>query len=270
MISGVLGADRCQFDVWSRDVLVAAALETASQPNTIHMLASMATLVAGRPDVVVTPSVLPAGLLPQDEPTVLVSLAAAAPCTSGDAAAAPAEPDAPDSAALGAVSAASGVSSLRRAFQAFDPAGTGFIGPVELRHLLRRLGFHELGTDEIRQLFLESDLDGDGRLSFFEFEKAFTRHFVTVGAGHRLLTAASFRRFLRHKDSVLTRRQMGMHPATLVFRSGELEGQYHQRAPAFIFFVLELLLYFFINLFGLLVAVFTRGHARHEVGTTTT
>lgn len=55
----------------------------------------------------------------------------------------------------------------------------GFIGPTDLKAVIRALTRNELTTDEHQQIadkvIEEADVDGDGKLSFLEFEHVITR-----------------------------------------------------------------------------------------------
>ncbi|XP_020179144.1 probable calcium-binding protein CML25/26 [Aegilops tauschii subsp. strangulata] len=65
---------------------------------------------------------------------------------------------------------------LREAFGIYasssveDTATTTMITPASLRRTLSRLGSHELGVEECRAMICRFDLDGDGKLSFDEFQ----------------------------------------------------------------------------------------------------
>lgn len=51
------------------------------------------------------------------------------------------------------------------AFKAFDMDGNGFIDKHELKYTMRRLG-ENLSDDDIKAMFKEADLNGDGLIDF--------------------------------------------------------------------------------------------------------
>ena len=55
-------------------------------------------------------------------------------------------------------------------FRAFDLDGDGLITQSELHSVLKKLG-EDFSDDEVKELISEADLDGDGKVSFPEFEK---------------------------------------------------------------------------------------------------
>ena len=60
---------------------------------------------------------------------------------------------------------------LRDAFGMYASSPTeDTITPASLRRTLSRLGSHELGVDECTAMICRFDLDGDGALSFDEFQ----------------------------------------------------------------------------------------------------
>ncbi|VAH92632.1 probable calcium-binding protein CML25/26 [Triticum urartu] len=64
---------------------------------------------------------------------------------------------------------------LREAFGMYassstEATTTTMITPASLRRTLSRLGSHELGVDECTAMICRFDLDGDGALSFDEFQ----------------------------------------------------------------------------------------------------
>jgi len=59
---------------------------------------------------------------------------------------------------------------LREAFKVFDTDGNGFISPAELRHVLHQMG-DPLTDEEVDDMILQSDLDGDGQINYAEFVK---------------------------------------------------------------------------------------------------
>ncbi|KAK6620642.1 hypothetical protein RUM43_010937 [Polyplax serrata] len=60
---------------------------------------------------------------------------------------------------------------LRDAFRVFDKHNRGFISASDLRAVLHCLG-EELSEEEIEEMIREVDVDGDGRIDFFEFVRA--------------------------------------------------------------------------------------------------
>lgn len=59
---------------------------------------------------------------------------------------------------------------LREAFKVFDKDGNGYISASELKQVMASLG-EKLTTDELNEMMLEADLNGDGQISFDEFAK---------------------------------------------------------------------------------------------------
>ena len=57
---------------------------------------------------------------------------------------------------------------IREAFRVFDKDGNGFISPAELRHVLMHIG-EKLTDDEIDEMIMEVDIDGDGLINYEEF-----------------------------------------------------------------------------------------------------
>ena len=53
----------------------------------------------------------------------------------------------------------------REAFRVFDMDGNGFIDKHELRYTMRRLG-ENLSEDDIKAMFKEADLNGDGLIDY--------------------------------------------------------------------------------------------------------
>ena len=54
------------------------------------------------------------------------------------------------------------------AFQVFDADGSGSISASELRHVMANLG-EKLSDEELEEMILEADTDGDGEISIEEF-----------------------------------------------------------------------------------------------------
>lgn len=58
--------------------------------------------------------------------------------------------------------------AILRAFKAFDKDKNGYLSNIEFRYILTQLG--EKFTDsEVDQIFVESDLNNDGKLNYKEF-----------------------------------------------------------------------------------------------------
>lgn len=64
---------------------------------------------------------------------------------------------------------------LRDAFRVFDKHNRGFITASDLRAVLQCLG-EDLLEDEIEDMIKEVDVDGDGRIDFYEFVNALGEH----------------------------------------------------------------------------------------------
>lgn len=56
---------------------------------------------------------------------------------------------------------------IREAFRVFDKDGNGYISAPELRFAMTKLG--EMTDEEVEELIKETDIDGDGQVSFEEF-----------------------------------------------------------------------------------------------------
>uniref|UniRef100_A0A0E0MCD2 EF-hand domain-containing protein n=1 Tax=Oryza punctata TaxID=4537 RepID=A0A0E0MCD2_ORYPU len=60
---------------------------------------------------------------------------------------------------------------LEEAFSVFDGDGDGFISPLEMQNVMRRLGLqHDTGHDECERMLKVFDRDGDGMINFDEFK----------------------------------------------------------------------------------------------------
>lgn len=57
---------------------------------------------------------------------------------------------------------------LREAFKVFDKDNNGFISQSELRLVMTNLG-EKLTDDELEEMILEADIDGDGQVNYEEF-----------------------------------------------------------------------------------------------------
>ena len=53
----------------------------------------------------------------------------------------------------------------REAFKVFDMDGNGYIDKHELKYVMRRLG-ENLSDDDLKAMFTEADLNGDGLIDF--------------------------------------------------------------------------------------------------------
>lgn len=62
---------------------------------------------------------------------------------------------------------------LKQLFNMFDRDGNGYITAAELAHSMAKLG-QALTAKELTGMIKEADTDGDGRISFQEFERAIT------------------------------------------------------------------------------------------------
>ncbi|XP_078044148.1 troponin C [Augochlora pura] len=60
---------------------------------------------------------------------------------------------------------------LRDAFRVFDKHNRGYITASDLRAVLQCLG-EDLSEEEIEDMIKEVDVDGDGRIDFYEFAHA--------------------------------------------------------------------------------------------------
>ncbi|KAF8080162.1 hypothetical protein N665_0972s0023 [Sinapis alba] len=62
-------------------------------------------------------------------------------------------------------------SDLEEAFNVFDEDGDGFISPVELQKVLKKLGLPEAGEiEQVEKMIVSVDSNHDGRVDFFEFK----------------------------------------------------------------------------------------------------
>ena len=55
----------------------------------------------------------------------------------------------------------------------FDKDGNGYVSAGELRYVMAKLGVH-FDDEELEEMVLEADLDGDGQVSFDEFYNMMT------------------------------------------------------------------------------------------------
>jgi len=62
---------------------------------------------------------------------------------------------------------------VREAFKAFDKDGNGFISAAELKHTMAGIG-EKLTDEEVDEMIMEADLDGDGQINYPEFVKMIT------------------------------------------------------------------------------------------------
>ena len=59
---------------------------------------------------------------------------------------------------------------VKEAFREFDPDKNGYVGAAEIAHILQSMG-EKATDDEVDEMILMADLDGDGQVSFEEFFK---------------------------------------------------------------------------------------------------
>ena len=59
---------------------------------------------------------------------------------------------------------------IRQAFREFDLDRNGYVGAAEIAHVLASMG-EKVTDDEIDEMILMADTDGDGQISFDEFHK---------------------------------------------------------------------------------------------------
>ncbi|OWF56441.1 Calmodulin [Mizuhopecten yessoensis] len=62
---------------------------------------------------------------------------------------------------------------LRESFQVFDKDGNGFISAAELRLVMTNLG-EKLTDEDVDEMIIEADLDGDGQINYDEFVRMMT------------------------------------------------------------------------------------------------
>ncbi|KAE8703417.1 hypothetical protein F3Y22_tig00110469pilonHSYRG00002 [Hibiscus syriacus] len=62
---------------------------------------------------------------------------------------------------------------LKLLFKVFDRDGNGFITAAELAQSMEKLGL-SLTVEELTEMIMEADTDGDGKISFEEFSYAIT------------------------------------------------------------------------------------------------
>ncbi|ABO97277.1 predicted protein, partial [Ostreococcus lucimarinus CCE9901] len=59
---------------------------------------------------------------------------------------------------------------IRQAFREFDLDRNGYVGAAEIAHVLASMG-EKVTDDEIDEMILMADTDGDGQISFEEFHR---------------------------------------------------------------------------------------------------
>ena len=59
---------------------------------------------------------------------------------------------------------------MKEAFREFDLDKNGYVGAAEIAHILQSMG-EKATDDEVDEMILMADLDGDGQVSFEEFFK---------------------------------------------------------------------------------------------------
>jgi len=57
---------------------------------------------------------------------------------------------------------------VKQAFRVFDKDGSGYVSSSELKLVMQRLGV-DFSDDELEEMVLEADIDGDGQVCFEEF-----------------------------------------------------------------------------------------------------
>ncbi|XP_048259366.1 calmodulin-like protein 12 [Haliotis rufescens] len=65
-------------------------------------------------------------------------------------------------------------SEMLRAFKVFDKDNNGFISKSELRQVMVSLEGHKVTEQEINEMIIEADVDGDGRINYEEFVRMIT------------------------------------------------------------------------------------------------
>jgi len=63
---------------------------------------------------------------------------------------------------------------LKEAFKTFDRDGDGLITKQELLTIMTKLG-ESLTNEDVEDMIREADLDGDGKINFFEFKKMMSK-----------------------------------------------------------------------------------------------
>ena len=66
-----------------------------------------------------------------------------------------------------------GKATFFQAFRVFDKDGSGYVSSSELKLVMSRLGV-EFSDDEVTEMFVEADIDGDGQVCFEEFYNMMT------------------------------------------------------------------------------------------------
>ena len=72
-------------------------------------------------------------------------------------------------------------SGIRKAFEKYDKDGNGFITSDEFRKVVEDKYGSKLSSKEVKKLMKEADINGDGKIDYGEFLKAFT-YFKPKGA----------------------------------------------------------------------------------------
>ena len=60
-----------------------------------------------------------------------------------------------------------------QAFRVFDKDGNGYVGSSEIRFVMSKLGLN-FTDDELNEMVLEADIDGDTQVCFEEFYNMLT------------------------------------------------------------------------------------------------
>ncbi len=63
--------------------------------------------------------------------------------------------------------------TIFQAFRVFDKDGSGYVSSSELKMVMSRLGV-DFTDDELQEMVLEADIDGDGQVCFEEFYNMMT------------------------------------------------------------------------------------------------
>ena len=70
---------------------------------------------------------------------------------------------------------------MKEAFREFDLDKNGYVGAAEIAHILQSMG-EKATDDEVDEMILMADLDGDGQVSFEEFVVLFEHHGASLGS----------------------------------------------------------------------------------------
>ncbi|KQJ89557.1 calmodulin-beta isoform X2 [Brachypodium distachyon] len=111
---------------------------------------------------------------------------------------------------------------LRDAFRVFDADGNGFISLDELRRVMLDLG-ERLSDEELAQMLLEADGDGDGQINYSEFAKLMMSKLEL--AGSKPMVPPLFKNGIRVCRYLLAFRilQVGRNVVRRRYRSGPMD-----------------------------------------------